>query len=198
MTKNEPKEKRINQIIDTAVQEFIEKGYEGASMQSIADRAGLTKGGIYYHFPSKDEIMLAANDRYFEPVVLLMQKAQGNQSPSKGLEEFIQAYLSHWAKHPRELVFTFLSLAKVLKVKEMWPSMETYREMMVSFYRDLLKAGVEAEELKEHDSGSRALAIFAALDGVTGYLVVCDSLKVEATAWAFIKTFIEDLKISAE
>lgn len=198
MTKNEPREKRISQIIDAAVHEFIEKGYHGASMQSIADRANLTKGGIYYYFSSKDEIMLSANDRYFEPVIVLMEKARNNQSPSKGLNKFIHDYLSHWTRHPRELVFTFLSLAKVLQDKKMWSPIEVYHEMMVSFYKDLLQKGVEAGELKKHDTNNRAIALFAALDGVTAYLVMCDSLIADKTARALQKVFVDEIVISAK
>ena len=50
MAKNEPKEVRVNEIIQAAIEEFIEKGYDGASMDQIAKRAGVSKGGVYYHF----------------------------------------------------------------------------------------------------------------------------------------------------
>ena len=49
---------RINTIIEAAINEFVEKDYENTSMESIAMRAGLTKGGLYYHFKSKDDIKL--------------------------------------------------------------------------------------------------------------------------------------------
>ncbi|MBP2653945.1 MAG: transcriptional regulator TetR family, partial [Firmicutes bacterium] len=54
----EPKEKRISDILDSAITEFLENGYEKTSMEAIARRAKLTKGGLYHHFSSKDEILL--------------------------------------------------------------------------------------------------------------------------------------------
>ncbi len=46
-------------ILNTATQLFIQKGSEKTSMQDIAQTAGVSKGAIYHHFKSKDEIVLA-------------------------------------------------------------------------------------------------------------------------------------------
>lgn len=46
-------------ILNTATQLFIQKGSEKTSMQDIAQTAGISKGAIYHHFKSKDEIILA-------------------------------------------------------------------------------------------------------------------------------------------
>ena len=86
MTENQPKEKRLKQIIDNAVLEFIEKGYEGASMDSIAKRAELSKGGLYHHFNSKDEILIEANNRFMKPILKLMETCRLNPSPTEGLK----------------------------------------------------------------------------------------------------------------
>ncbi len=63
MAKNEPKEVRVNEIIQAAIEEFIEKGYDGASMDQIAKRAGVSKGGVYYHFPNKEVLLMMANEK---------------------------------------------------------------------------------------------------------------------------------------
>ena len=46
-------------ILNTATQLFIQKGSEKTSMQDIAQTAGISKGAIYHHFKSKDEIVFA-------------------------------------------------------------------------------------------------------------------------------------------
>jgi TetR/AcrR family transcriptional regulator, cholesterol catabolism regulator len=48
---------RRTQILDVAAQLFYEKGYIPTTMQEIADHAGLLKGSIYHHFPSKEEML---------------------------------------------------------------------------------------------------------------------------------------------
>ncbi len=45
------------QILHTAQRLFVERGYHAATLQGIADRVGITKPALYYHFTSKAEIL---------------------------------------------------------------------------------------------------------------------------------------------
>lgn len=47
-------------ILRAAAEVFAERGYEGARVQEIAKRAGMTTGAIYAHFPGRHELLLAA------------------------------------------------------------------------------------------------------------------------------------------
>ncbi|XDD51869.1 TetR/AcrR family transcriptional regulator [Leptospira sp. WS92.C1] len=51
-----PEDVRRESILSAAMRCFFSKGFEKTSVQDIADTAGLTKGGIYFHFESKEEI----------------------------------------------------------------------------------------------------------------------------------------------
>ena len=74
MARKKPREERTGEIIQAAVDEFLECGYDGASMEAIAKKAGISKGGLYHHFSSKDEILLMANQKLNEPVAEMMQE----------------------------------------------------------------------------------------------------------------------------
>jgi len=50
---------RIEKILAAAQQEFIDKGYTATRMDDIAQRSGLSKGGLYAHFQSKDAVFEA-------------------------------------------------------------------------------------------------------------------------------------------
>ncbi|TBV02433.1 TetR/AcrR family transcriptional regulator [Phytopseudomonas dryadis] len=52
-------EQRRQQILDAALLEFSTVGFEGATVERIAQRVGLTKAGLYAHFSSKDAILEA-------------------------------------------------------------------------------------------------------------------------------------------
>jgi len=195
MTKNQPKEVRIKQIVDSAVLEFIEKGFEGASMNSIAQRAQLSKGAIYHHFSSKDEILMEANDRFMEPILVFMETAKTNTSPCEGLKIYIKEYLQYWAVHPKEIQFTFLSLFKIMARKDLWPEMEEYFNYVTGFFREMFSGGIKKGEFKEHDVISRAAAIAASLDGVTPYLFMVKDLTHNDIADSFIMTFIHEIEV---
>lgn len=52
-------------LLDAAEEVFAEKGFAAASLDDIAHVAGYTKGAIYKHFPTKEDLFLAVNDRYW-------------------------------------------------------------------------------------------------------------------------------------
>lgn len=50
------------EIVEAALAEFREKGYQDASMRDVAERAGILGGSLYYHFVSKDALYAEAHD----------------------------------------------------------------------------------------------------------------------------------------
>ncbi len=64
MVRNKRPEETVNLILTTAFRLFMEKGYEHTSIQDIIDQlGGLSKGAIYHHFKSKEDILEAVSDR---------------------------------------------------------------------------------------------------------------------------------------
>ena len=64
----------VEKILDAAQRLFLEKGYENTTIQDIVgELGGLTKGAVYHHFKSKEEIM----DAVKRPHVLLEQPVRG-------------------------------------------------------------------------------------------------------------------------
>jgi len=67
MARNKHPEETVNLILDVAFRLFMEQGYEHTSIQDIIDNlGGLSKGAIYHHFKSKEEILDAVTDRIME------------------------------------------------------------------------------------------------------------------------------------
>jgi AcrR family transcriptional regulator len=66
-------------IIDAAYALFMKQGYHGTSMRQIAERAGITMGGVYNHFASKEEIWVAVLfDRHpYHAIAPLLREAKG-------------------------------------------------------------------------------------------------------------------------
>ncbi len=64
MARNKHPEETVNLILDTAFRLFLQNGYERTSIQDIVDNlGGLSKGAIYHHFKSKEDILAAVTDR---------------------------------------------------------------------------------------------------------------------------------------
>lgn len=67
MARNKHPEETVNLILDVAFRLFMEKGYEHTSIQDIIDNlGGLSKGAIYHHFKSKEDILVAVTNKMTE------------------------------------------------------------------------------------------------------------------------------------
>ncbi len=67
MARNKHPEETVRLILEVAYRLFMEKGYEHTSIQDIIDHlGGLSKGAIYHHFKSKEDILVAVSDKMTE------------------------------------------------------------------------------------------------------------------------------------
>ncbi|BDD02549.1 TetR/AcrR family transcriptional regulator [Aureibacter tunicatorum] len=83
-----------NKILEAAKNEFFEKGFKGARMQAIADRASINKGLLHYYFKSKEKLF----SKVFEESILIMWKElslefKEEQTFTDMLEQVIDKYL---------------------------------------------------------------------------------------------------------
>ena len=58
MSRNKYPEETIKLILDAATRLFTEKGFEKTSLQDIMNQTKLSKGAIYHHFTSKEDIFI--------------------------------------------------------------------------------------------------------------------------------------------
>jgi len=63
-----PAEQRRAQIVEAAFSCFAEKGYHATTMDDIVRTSGLSKGSLYWHFRSKEDVFLAVFDAFAEEV----------------------------------------------------------------------------------------------------------------------------------
>ena len=94
----------IEAILSVSAKLFLEKGFDKTSMQDIAKTAGISKGAIYHHFKSKDEIIQSVMEKQRQAVKNTMEnflsetealsgKAQLQQILEKNLENQEAHYL---------------------------------------------------------------------------------------------------------
>lgn len=198
MAIKKPKQERIGEIIKAAVDEFLENGYEGTSMESIARRAGVSKGGLYHHFSSKDEILLLANQKLNDPIHTIMLQASQQPSASEGLKLYLSNYLKYWMGHRREMVFYTLSYVKLLDNPSLWEMYERFTENMITFFQGLYQRGIDSGEFISHSAYDSAITFMAAIDGIAMYLMMDTNLKLEKILSVFQEKFVHGLQVNRD
>ncbi len=179
MSKKLPKEVRVESLLMAAVEEFLEKGYEGTSVDAIAKRAGVSKGGLYYHFPNKEVIMMEANRKLSEPIMEMIEKANRNESAIGGLKEYIKEYIKYWVFHDRELSFFFLSMSKALASPILMEYYRKYINESTSFFVSMFQKAVDLGEANISNPETYGISLMGALDGVLSYIMVNPETNIE-------------------
>ncbi len=191
MAKKEPREKRVGEIIEAAIGVFLEKGYEATSMDAIAKASGISKGGIYHHFASKDEVLLAANSALGEPIIKLAEAAVMNTDPVAGLRDYILAYLAYWAENRQALQIYYLTMVKALSKPDFTEFYGAYVMEMQAFYQSLYQGAAEKGRMKPGDYSLQAQVLMNAVDGYTLYVGMLPGLDAEEAAKAIDASMIK-------
>lgn len=198
MSKWEPKEKRVDDIVNAAIEVFLEKGYEGASMENIALKAHMSKGGLYHHFKSKEEVLYYANNKLCEPLTAFIQEASSYNKASDGLKAYITNYIEYWSGHTKELMFFFLTLTKAMASEDIWPYYAKYYQDMEGFLTELYKKGIHDGSFKIHNTRGNARALLSALDGILVYLVVDRNLDKQQVILDFEDRFVCSVQLTTQ
>jgi TetR/AcrR family transcriptional regulator, transcriptional repressor for nem operon len=88
------KEITHDRIVDAAARAIRRSGYDGTGVADIMKAAGLTHGGFYAHFESREAMLAEAADRAGSEAVALMEQIAAKAPPRKALQAMMQAYLS--------------------------------------------------------------------------------------------------------
>jgi AcrR family transcriptional regulator len=119
-------------ILDAACQLFITQGYHGTSMRQIARQAKIALGGLYNHFPGKEEVFQAVFLEYhpYREVVPALFKAQG-ETVEEVMQDALMQINTALKKRPQFLNLLFIEIVE-------FDSIHT-GELFVSVYPSLME-----------------------------------------------------------
>src|SRR5687768_347187 len=101
MTRHLPEQARRDQILAAARSCFIDRGYHPTRMEDIAAAAGLSKGGVYFHFQSKQEVFDAlVQEEYDRSMRTLKQVRESNAPVAEKMQSLGQYYLEYFHTAP--------------------------------------------------------------------------------------------------
>ena len=124
-------------LLRAAAREFAERGYAGASSESISRRAGMSKATFYEHFANKEECMLALFDMGAALVQATMAQAARNAPVGDARERLragTRAFLGALAEHP-EFAQTLL-----VEIIGAGPRAAQRRDQILQAFADVLDA----------------------------------------------------------
>jgi AcrR family transcriptional regulator len=154
-------DERPDEILDAALDEFTERGFDATRVEDISRRAGLSKAGLYLYFESKEEILRGLIEREIAPIARKMRELAdaGADDPLGTLRGLIGAFMTVLS-NPRIAAVPRIVLAIAARFPEIGAY---YREHVVeegvSALAVLHQAGVERGVFRACDSRAAARAI---------------------------------------
>ncbi|PWW39869.1 MULTISPECIES: TetR/AcrR family transcriptional regulator [Paenibacillus] len=100
MARNKHPEQTVQQILNVAAKLFTDKGFEKTSIQDIIVALGMSKGAVYHHFRSKEEILDAVIEQQFNYSAQMLDHLITNTSTTPAREKLVQI-LEHVVSDPQ-------------------------------------------------------------------------------------------------
>ena len=168
--KNLQSQETANRILNQAMRIFLEKGYHGTSIDDITQAAGLTKGALYWHFKSKEDLLKKLIRKYekgfLDNLIHAVTEAKGRASDK--FEKYVR-FNSAFAYYNRELCVSFTTLAAELVGAHHGIEPEirrVYRKYQNFLSKLILQGKKEKIFRKEINAVLAALIVIAFHDGI--------------------------------
>ena len=173
----EERKLRQDRILSSALDVFKANGLDGATMDSIAEKAGFGKATLYYYFSSKEEVFLGIMEEGWKSLLASLEVIiEEEQSPRKTFIKILVQIAQNAKQRPNLYEFLFQA-PKVINLTEFddqkW---KKHQGKLYSILQGLLEDGIERKEFPKLNSN----LMFKAIGGLfTGLIFFGDKKKTD-------------------
>ncbi|WP_327317126.1 TetR/AcrR family transcriptional regulator [Streptomyces sp. NBC_01235] len=184
-TKRMPRAVREQQMLDAAVETFGRRGYMAASMDEIAELAGVSKPLVYLYLNSKEDLFTACIRREAKALVEAVRTGVRTDLPAdRQLWDGLRAFFAHTAQHPH--AWSVLHLQARTHGEPFAGEVAAMREEIVAFVTQLiLVAAREAHrdpDLPEREVAGLAEALVGAAESLAAWANTTDGTTARQAA----------------
>lgn len=158
---------RKEEIFEAALFCFNEKGYHRTSIDDIALKGKISKGGIYYYFRSKEELFLELFkfrlNRYIDQLKAYIQK---ERDPEKRILLLIQKWGLILKENQDFFRFCLEFIAMGARDKEIKKEMTSFYKDSTNTFSQIIREGIAVGEFKSLDPEKIARLIFSLFQGI--------------------------------
>lgn len=163
-------EARRAQIIESAVETFAELGYANTSLARIAERAGISKGVISYHFAGKTELMERIVEQVYGDIIeFVLPRVEKETSAVGALRARILAVAEYMRVHRTQL----LALGEIFNNFRDADGGSRYgiasNEQIYEWQEAAFRVGQQAGEFRSFDPRVMAVSVQGAIDTMFAY-----------------------------
>ena len=172
MAINKTKEERQYQIMEAAMEVFVNKGYSNTRMDDIVKASGLSKGAIYHHYSSKKDLFISLIDHWEVYSFPDFYSKNGNlRSATETLIDFAKAIIDVY--HVKKNVFLaeveFRSLSN--QDLEIRSRSKTLYKKLLNLFELVINKGIRNGEFVDVDATSVSLLLLSTFHGINWFCI---------------------------
>src|SRR3954469_6479675 len=131
------------ELVDLAARVFARKGYHATSIDDLVEATGLKRGGLYHYISSKEDLLIAAHERFIAP---LLENARAIAAEDLPAEEALRR-LAHALMHDitvyQDQVTVFLHEWRAIEDRPEWQYVREGRREFEAIIQSILRRGRE-------------------------------------------------------
>lgn len=145
-------------ILEAASNLFIQRGYEGTTMQDIAHELGISRSALYYYFKNKEEILVSLTEGLTVAAQqLASQVVEKGKEPEEALRELVQQHAKLILYRP--IQFRVVQQAEVSLPEKQRKIAETARRVLLQRFTEVIQRGIETGRFRMVNARVAAFSI---------------------------------------
>jgi AcrR family transcriptional regulator len=193
-------EARRQAILEAAIGVFAQHGFDAATTDDIARAAGLSKGGLYWHFKSKDDILAAILMQLFDQELGVLQRlvaAEGAVAPR--LRQLVAQAVADVIELEQLMPVMLEFYALAARKSDVRQFLQKYYQRYHQLLAELFQQGFARGEFRHGTDEAAAISLIAQLEGL-GLLwtIVPDLVRLADQAGSAVELLLKGLIVADE
>ncbi|MCW5772789.1 MAG: TetR family transcriptional regulator [Rhodospirillaceae bacterium] len=183
-----PREPKLDRVLSSAARLFAEDGFAATSVRAVAERARLTKAGLYYHIKEKEDLLYKICEQSIADILDGARAALARESdPAAQLAALIRNHAEYFFRHPHNL--TVLNRDMGALTGQQREAVKALESAYLDLIRGVFRAGQRGRRFRRLDPTVSAFGLLAVLNTLDRWYDAAGAVKPKALVEQ-IETFL--------
>lgn len=183
-----PREPKWDRVLTSAARLFAEDGFAATSVRAVAERARLTKAGLYYHIKEKEDLLYKICEQSISDILDGARAGLARESdPAAQLAALIRNHCEFFFRHPHNL--TVLNRDMGALTGQQREAIRTLEMAYLDLIRDVFRAGQRQGRFRALDTTVSAFGLLGVLNTLDRWYDAAGPVKPESLV-AQVETFL--------
>lgn len=186
-----PDPERFREILEAAADVFLRSGYDGASIQDIADEVGILKGSLYYYVATKEDFLFEIVKGVFERALEAIAPVRDSTAPAlERLQQYVRLHIEFTVSNQKYVAIRMREFQRLSPERSQLITEEgaSYVEILRSILIQGQAEGTVADDL---DASLVSLGLLGMLNSVTTWYEPTGRSSVEEIIEQYTRLVLE-------